>query len=170
MARRIDYTAQLPSSAAQTYTALANRDYWEALMTRMRELTPTSVVEEFASTDAGIELSMTQVIERHTLPTMAQTVLQSDLVISRTARYGPFVPGGITTGSFTATMPGAPGSLAGEIALFDKGDGAVLRSSPEATVNIPLLGGKLEEMMLDNLVGLLKVEDEFTCDWLRKSQ
>lgn len=169
MARRIDYTAQLPTSAAQAYAALADRDYWEALMARMKELTPTSVVEEFSSTPAGIDLTMTQVIERDTLPTMAQTVLHSDLVISRTAHYGPFVEGGITTGSFTATMPGAPGNLAGEIALFDKGAGSVLRSSPEATVNIPLLGGKLEEMMLENLVNLLKVEDEFTCDWLRKS-
>ncbi|WP_024794266.1 DUF2505 domain-containing protein [Tomitella biformata] len=170
MARRIDYTAQLSSSAAQAYAALANRDYWEALMTRMRELTPTSVVEEFTSTDAGIDLVMMQVIEKHTLPTVAQTVLQSDLVITRTAHYGPFVPGGITTGSFTATMPGAPGSLDGEIALFDDGDGSVLRTSPEAKVNIPLLGGKLEEMMLDNLVGLLEVENEFTNSWLLQNR
>ena len=166
MARRIDYTAQLSSSAAQTYSALADRDYWEALMARMRELTPTSVVEDFTSTDAGISLVLTQVIERHTLPGVAQTVFQSDLVITRTARYGPFVPEGTTTGAFTATMPGAPGTLGGDIALFDEGPGAVLRSSPEAKVNIPLLGGKLEEMMLDHLVNLLTVEGEFTNRWL----
>ncbi len=166
MPRRIDYTAQLSSSAAQTYAALADRDYWEALMTRMRELTPTSVVEEFTSTTSGISLVMTQVIERHTLPQVAQTVLQADLVITRTASYGPFVEDGTTTGSFTATMPGAPGTLDGQIALFDVDDGAILRSSPEAKVNIPMLGGKLEEMMLDNLVNLLKVEGEFTNKWL----
>lgn len=169
MARRIDYTAQLSSSADKAYAALSNRDYWDALMNRMRELTPVSTVEEFSATDAGIDLVLTQVIEKHTLPTMAQTVLQSDLVITRTAHYGPFVAGGTTTGKFTAVVPGAPGSLGGEIALFDEGSGAVLRTSPEATVNIPLLGGKLEEMMLENLVNLLKVEDEFTNDWLQKN-
>lgn len=169
MARRIDYTAQLSSTAAQAYAALGNRDYWEGLMTRMRELTPTSVVEEFSVTDSGIELVMTQVIERHTLPTVAQTVMHSDMVINRTARYGPFVVGGTTTGLFTATIPGAPGNLAGQIELFDQVPGAILRTSPEATVNIPLLGGKLEEMMLDNLVELLKVEDEFTNKWLREN-
>lgn len=167
MARRIDYTAPLTSSADKAYAALSSREYWDALMTRMRELTPVSTVEEFSASDAGIDVVLTQVIEKHTLPAVAQTVLQSDLVITRTAHYGPFVPGGTTAGSFTAVVPGAPGHLGGEIALFGEGDGATIRTSPEATVNIPLLGGKLEEMMLDNLVNLLKIEAEFTERWLR---
>lgn len=167
MARSMDYTSRFSLPADRVFAAWADRDYWEDLMIRMRELTPVSTVEDFRVDDAGVDLRLTQVIERHTLPAVAQTVMHSDLVITRIAHYGPHVVAGITTGDFSATIPGAPGSLTGQISLFDEGEGSIMRTTPQAEVNIPLLGGKLEEMMLANIVDLLEVESEFTEHWLR---
>lgn len=167
MPRRIEHSARLSGSAARTYAALSDRAYWDALMQRLREFTPVSVVESFAAGDGGVEVEMTQVIAREAMPAVAQTVLQTDLVITRRAHYGPFAPGGITTGGFSATMPAAPGTLGGDITLADEDGGATLRYSAEAKVNIPFVGGKLEELILDNLVNLFAIEDEFTDHWLR---
>src|SRR5699024_1156444 len=89
MARSMDYTSRFSLPAARVFAAWADRDYWEDLMTRMRELTPASTVEDFRVDDGGVDLRLTQVIERHTLPAVAQTVMHSDLVITRVAHYGP---------------------------------------------------------------------------------
>lgn len=174
MPRRIEYTARLAASAERTYAALTDRAYWDGLMTRLREFTPVSTVESFESGADGIALVMTQVIAREMMPQIAQTVLQSDMVITRHARFGPFVDGGSTPGSFSATIPAAPGHLHGEVELYDEdgaGDGAgagsVLRYTPEIQVTIPFVGGKLEDIILDNLVNLFGIERDFTAQWLR---
>ena len=167
MPRRIEYSARLSANAERTYAALSDRAYWDALMTKLREFTPVSTVESFESGEDGIRLVMTQVIAREAMPPVAQTVLQSDLVITRHARFGAFVEGGVTPGSFSATIPASPGHLKGDVALSDASHGSVLRYTPEVKVTIPFVGGKLEEVILDNLVNLLGVEKDFTEHWLR---
>lgn len=167
MPRRIEYSARLTADAKRTYAALGDRAYWDGLMTKLREFTPVSTVESFESGDDGIALVMTQVIAREMMPQIAQTVLQSDMVITRRARFGPFVDGGSTPGSFAATIPAAPGHLRGDVELYDDGDGSVLRYTPEIQVTIPIVGGKLEDVILDNLVNLFGIEKDFTEHWLR---
>src|SRR5699024_3708106 len=105
MPRRIEYSARLTENAERTYGALADRAYWDALMERLREFTPVSVVESFDAGNDGIRVEMTQVISREMMPAVAQTVLQSDLVITRLAMIGPFAAGTVTEGSFSATIP-----------------------------------------------------------------
>ncbi|WP_182357941.1 DUF2505 domain-containing protein [Tomitella gaofuii] len=167
MPRRIEYSARLSGNAARTYAALADKAYWDGLMDRLREFTPVSVVESFESGDDGIRVEMTQVIAREMMPAVAQTVLQTDLVITRRAAFGPFAPGGVTTGSFSATIPTAPGSLGGDVTLTDDDAGSVLHYTPEAKVNIPFVGGKLEDVILENLENLFGIEEGFTNHWLR---
>jgi len=167
MPRRIEYSARLTENAERTYGALADRAYWDALMERLREFTPVSVVESFDAGNDGIRVEMTQVISREMMPAVAQTVLQSDLVITRLAMIGPFAAGTVTEGSFSATIPAAPGSLEGRITLRDADSGSELRYAPEAKVNIPFVGGKLEDLILENLVNLFTLEEEFTNHWLR---
>ncbi|MDG3009956.1 DUF2505 domain-containing protein [Rhodococcus sp. D2-41] len=165
MARRIDYSARLPFSADRVYAALSDRDYWDGLMAEMRELTPTSHVESLTVEDSGIAVHLTQVIPRETLPTIAQTVMKKDLVITRKASYGPF-DGDTAKGEFSASIPAGPGALDGTIELFNTPTGSTLRTSPEAKVFIPFVGSKLEQLMLVNLVDLFRAEAEFTEKWL----
>ncbi|GAA4820130.1 DUF2505 domain-containing protein [Tomitella cavernea] len=167
MPRRIEYSARLSGDAARTYAALSDRAYWDGLMEQLREFTPVSVVESFESGDGGIRVEMTQVIAREMMPAVAQTVLQTDLVITRRATFGRYTPGGVTTGSFSATIPAAPGSLGGDVTLTDDAGGSVLHYTPAARVNIPFVGGKLEDVILENLVNLFGIEKDFTNHWLR---
>jgi hypothetical protein len=41
-----------------------------------------------------------------------------------------------------------------------------MRTSSEAKVFIPFIGGKLEQLMLVNVVDLLRTEARVTSDWL----
>lgn len=52
--------------------------------------------------------------------------------------------------------------------LFESAPGCTLRTSSEAKVNLPFVGGKLEEMILANLVEVFRTESAITADWLAR--
>lgn len=163
MARRIDYSARYPHPAERVYAALRDRAYWEARMTELRKFSDNHV-EHFEATDDGIDLVCRHVIPRVSLPDIAQTVIRTDLIITRVEHYGAF--GDPAVGDFRATIPAGPGSLTGTMTLLRTDTGSTLRTSSEATVSIPLVGGAIERLMLDNLVNLLRTEAQVTADWL----
>ncbi|MDH6680426.1 hypothetical protein M2284_004655 [Rhodococcus sp. LBL1] len=163
MARRIDYSARFEHPAEKVYAALSDRDYWEARMEEMRKYSENHV-ETLEVTDDGIELVLHHVLPRKDLPDIAQTVLKKDLIITRREKYTPF--GEPVTGTYEASIPAGPGSLTGTIELFTTDTGSTLRTSSEAKVYLPFVGGKLEQLMLVNLVDLFRTEAEVTAAWL----
>jgi hypothetical protein len=164
MARRLDYSARYPlHTTTEVYAALSNRDYWEARMVELRKHSPNEVVR-LEATDSGIAVEMRHILPRDMLPDIAQAVMRKDMVITRTETYGPFGPE--VTGEYTASIPAGPGSLGGSMHLFPTETGCTLRTTSMAKVFIPLLGPKLEQLMLINLVDLLRAEAELTAQWL----
>ncbi|WFR73722.1 DUF2505 domain-containing protein [Prescottella defluvii] len=163
MARRIDYSARFEHPAEKVYAALSDRDYWEARMEEMRKYSENHV-EILEVTDDGIDLVLHHVLPRKDLPDIAQTVLKKDLIITRREKYTPF--GEPVTGTYEASIPAGPGSLTGTIELFTTDTGSTLRTSSEAKVYLPFVGGKLEQLMLVNLVDLFRTEAEVTAAWL----
>ncbi|WP_024801939.1 DUF2505 domain-containing protein [Nocardia sp. BMG51109] len=166
MARRLDYSARYPlHTTKELYAALSDRDYWDARMEEMRKYSPNEVIALSAG-DSGIEVEIQHILPRDMLPEIAQTVMRKDMVITRTETYGPFGPE--VTGEYTAAIPAGPGSLGGSMHLFPTETGCTLRTSSTAKVFIPMLGPKFEQMMLINLVDLLRAEAEFTAQWLEE--
>ncbi|AHH21829.1 hypothetical protein NONO_c70680 [Nocardia nova SH22a] len=164
MARRLDYSARYPlHTTKEVYNALSSREYWDARMEEMRKHSPNEVVSLEAGGN-GIELEVRHILPRDMLPEIAQTVMRKDLVITRKESYGPYGPE--VEGEFSASVPAGPGTLTGTIRLFATDTGCTLRTSPVAKVFIPMLGPKLEQMMLVNLVDLFRAEAEFTQQWL----
>ncbi|MBB5914374.1 hypothetical protein BJY24_003241 [Nocardia transvalensis] len=166
MARRLDYSARYPlHTTKEVYAALSDRAYWDARMEEMRKYSPNEITGLTAG-DAGIEVEIRHVLPRDMLPEIAQAVMRKDMVITRTETYGPFAPE--VTGEYVAAIPAGPGSLGGTMRLFPTDTGCTLRTSSTAKVFIPMLGPKLEQMMLINLVDLLRAEAEFTAQWLEE--
>ncbi|SDD60332.1 DUF2505 domain-containing protein [Rhodococcus tukisamuensis] len=165
MARRIDYSARYTHSTEQVYAALTNRDYWEARIEELRKYSDNRV-ESLEIGDDGIDLVLHHIIPRDSLPDIAQTVMKKDMVITRKEHYSPF--GEPVTGTYHASIPAGPGSLTGTMSLFSTDTGCTLRTSSEAKVFIPFVGGKLEQVMLVNLVDLFRTEAQVTADWLAK--
>lgn len=163
MARRIDYSARFDHPAETVYAALGDADYWEARMAEMRKYSENHV-ESLDVTADGIDLVLHHVLPRKDLPEIAQTVLKKDLIITRTERYTAF--GEPVTGTYEATIPAGPGSLTGTMELFGTDTGCTLRTTSEAKVFLPFVGGKLEQLMLVNLVDLFRTEAEVTASWL----
>lgn len=165
MARRLDYSARYPMHTAhEVYQALSSRDYWEGRVEEMRKYSPNHVTS-FHVDDSGIELVIEHILPRSELPEIAQTVMRKDMVITRKESYSALSDGEVT-GKYEASIPAGPGSLTGTMHLFPTDIGSTLRTSSEAKVYIPMLGPRLEQLMLVNLVDLFRAEAEFTVAWL----
>ncbi|NLU85144.1 DUF2505 domain-containing protein [Rhodococcus sp. HNM0569] len=163
MARRIDYSARYTHAPEAVYEALSTRDYWEARIEEMRKYSENHV-EHFEVTDDGIEIVLHHILPRTELPDVAQTVIKKDMVITRKEKYTAF--DGESHGTYEASIPAGPGSLTGTMRLFRTDTGCTLRTSSEAKVYLPFVGGKLEQLMLVNLIDLFRTEAEITDTWL----
>ncbi|WP_435591447.1 DUF2505 domain-containing protein [Nocardia sp. bgisy118] len=168
MARRLDYSARYPlHTTKELYKALSTREYWEARVAEMRKYTPDNEVSSLEVSDSGIEVVLRHTLPREMLPEIAQTVMRKDMIITRKESWGPY-NGEETVGKFSASIPAGPGSLGGTIKLFPTETGCTVRFSSEAKVFIPMVGPRLEQLMLVNLVDLFRGEAEETVKWLEE--
>lgn len=72
-----------------------------------------------------------------------------------------------TEADLAMEIPGKPGRLDGTIMLRDNGDGTTDELfSGEVKVNVPLLGGKLEQMIASILERALAKEGQVGASWL----
>ncbi|MFI6167318.1 DUF2505 domain-containing protein [Nocardia sp. NPDC051052] len=166
MARRLDYSARYPlHTTKELYAALSDRDYWDARMAEMRKYSPGNEVANLMVGDGGIDVELHHVLPREMLPEIAQAVMRKDMIITRKESYGPFGAEEVT-GKYSAAIPAGPGSLGGTIRLFPTDTGCTMRFSSEAKVFIPMVGPRLEQLMLVNLIDLFRAEAEFTVQWL----
>jgi hypothetical protein len=75
-----------------------------------------------------------------------------------------------TAGSISITAPGKPASATGTIRLAPDGDGTVEIVELDIKVKVPLVGGKLEKLMADNVEAGFQVEHTVGRAWLQDSR
>lgn len=165
MARRLSYSARYPHSAEKVYQAWTMPEFWDAQMQEFRKLTPMSEVKSFTHDENGVRVELVQNLPRHELPAIAQTVMKKDMIITREEFLGPYNPEQ-TEGTYTASIPAGPGSLTGVQILTPTENGSTMRRTTEVKVFIPFINGKLEQLMLVNLVDLFREEAEFYSKWI----
>jgi hypothetical protein len=69
-----------------------------------------------------------------------------------------------------AVVDGAPGTITGAMRLEPEPAGCVLDAQLTAEVGLPLIGGKVENMITDGIATLMETEYRFTLEWLRNSR
>lgn len=72
-----------------------------------------------------------------------------------------------TTGTIEITAPGKPTKATGTIRLLATGGGTTYVQELDVSVKVPLIGGKLEALMADNIDAGLTVEHSVGSAWLR---
>ena len=70
-------------------------------------------------------------------------------------------------GTLTIETPGKPTSMSGTITLTASGGGTVERVELEIKAKVPLIGGKLESLMADQVRGGMDVEQQVGEAWLK---
>jgi hypothetical protein len=163
MARSIDYRSTLRFPAEKVFATMTDRAYLEA---RLRELggPGSALLEHEAGPDSG-RYRLRQGVSESDLPAVVGKVVGGNLTIERTEtlrRGGD----GRYSGDVDVTIPGAPATAAGTMALADEADGSLFEVHADVTVNVPLFGGKIEEIVAEQVRRLLEAETAFTARWL----
>ncbi|MED5815071.1 DUF2505 domain-containing protein [Mycolicibacterium sp. 050232] len=166
MSRRLEYTLAFDAPAEALYAVYASDEYWQALMDRYDELTPgKSDITGFRVDEHGIEVEFRQVLPRAELPPILRPVIPLDMAITRTQCFGPFEGDG-ATGHYEASVSHVPGRLDGRYVLSSVRAGSRLQVDSTCKVSMPLIGGKLEDMVLHTVNDVFTVEEAFTADWI----
>lgn len=165
MGRRTEYRKEFSFPVEKVYKALATQQYWEDRVAAVGGENARLV--SFDAGESGISVELQQFIARSKLPSVAHAVVKHDMVIDRKERWSAL--GETVSGDFTATMKGGPGDVKGTRTLAPKDAGSAIDVTAECRVNFPIVGGKLEKLVLQSLVNLYENEDKFTDDWIGKN-
>src|ERR687890_651627 len=149
MARSIDYRSTMAFPAEKVFAAMTDAEYLRA---RLRELGgPGSGLLEHEATPEGARYRLKQGLAESDLPPIVGKVMNGDLAIERTE-------------TLRRNSPGS--SAAGTMTLADAPDGSLFEVHADVNVRVPLIGGKIEEIVAEQVRRLLEAETAFTVRWL----
>jgi hypothetical protein len=154
------------------FETLTNQAYLEA---RQAELGGQGAAllrfEAAGSPVESAEYSLRQGVGREHLPTVLRKALSGDLVIERTETWRRTAAGSYE-GTIAVVVSGAPGRIYGTQRLVDLDDigggrpGSEFTLDGEAHVKIPLIGGKVEAVIAEEVEKIVGKEVGFTLRWL----
>ena len=155
MATRFSHSARIDAPVETVFTSYGDEAYWRDRIAAVGSARDT--LDDFAATDDTITVTVTQHIPEDDIPDAARKLLNGQLVIGRTSTYTGF-DGRRFTGSARAEAAGGLGLIDGEAEASDRDGGAVESVSGRVKVAVPLLGGKLEKMVIAHLDRLFEAE------------
>lgn len=170
MPRTFTLTEHYPGSVEQVYAAFADERYWLARLADSGADTAT-LDSITVGADGGVDVVTTQGIHRDKLPALAAQFHPGDLEMARHEKWRP-VREGRAHAQVTGKIVGAPAKLSGDAVLepaSESGEaGCALRLTATVQVDIPLVGGKIENFIGTQLGELMTAEQQFTSTWLQR--
>jgi hypothetical protein len=161
------------ATVEEVFRAFSEEKYWLA---RLAESGADDATLDSMQTgspsgnDGGIDVITTQVLRSDRLPGVVTQFHRGDLRVRREEKWAP-----ITDGAAAATVSGsildAPATLSGTAVLepVAESGGARLRLRATVEVQVPLVGGKLENFIGSQLADLLIAEQRFTTMWIAET-
>ena len=169
MPRSFDLSADYTDSVEELHRAFCEADYWQARLADIPvdEARLESIRVGGASGDDGtVEVVTLQEVRSHNLPAMVTQLHRGDLYFRREETWGP-VTDGVATASIKGTIVDTPVNVSGtaELSPIARG-GARLTFRVTIQVRIPLIGGKVENIIGTHLSDLVAREQRFTSEWI----
>ena len=171
MPRSFDMAAEYEGSVEEVHRAFSDEQYWLARITDSGadDYSLDSMVLSGPLGIHGLYIKTTQTLRADRLPGVVTQFHRGDLSFVREETWTP-VHDGQATATVQGSIRGAPAILSGTAVLAPATAGAGSRLELKATVevNIPLVGGKVENFIGSQLVDLLIAEQRFTTVWITK--
>jgi hypothetical protein len=170
MPRSFDMSTDYGVTVEEVLRAFSDEEYWLARLgdSGADDTTLDSMqLGGPSGTDGSIDVITTQVLRSDRLPGIITQFHRGDLRIRREEKWEP-VTNGLATATITGSILDAPASLTGTAVLEPVAEtgGARMKLRATVEVRIPLVGGKLENFIGNQLVELLIAEQRFTTTWI----
>lgn len=152
----IEARAEYPADPSSVFALLTNRDFLEQVCQQ------THAREQQISVDGGA------VMINRTLPApdQARPFTGETLTVIEEVSWSEAAADGSRTGSVSMTVPGQPVTFRGTYQLADMGGRTSMTLSGNLTVNVPLMGKKLEQAAEPAVLQAFRAQEELGADWL----
>ena len=160
--------AEYEGSVEQVHQAFSDEQYWLA---RLADSGADDYSLDSMTVDGdGIDIVTTQTLRADRLPGVVTQFHRGDLSFVREETWSP-IRDGQATATIKLTITGAPATLSGTAVLAPakSGGGSRLEFKATVQVNVPLVGGKIENFIGSQLVELLIAEQRFTTVWITEN-
>jgi hypothetical protein len=170
MPRSFDMSTDYAVTVDEVLRAFSEEEYWLARLADSGAddaMLDSMQVGGPSGNDGSIDVITTQVLRSDRLPGVVTQFHRGDLRIRRQERWEPIINGSATA-NVTGSILAAPASLTGTAVLEPLMETGAARLKLRATVEVrvPLVGGKLENFIGNQLVELLIAEQRFTTRWI----
>jgi hypothetical protein len=168
MPRSFDMATEYEGSVEQVHSAFRDERYWLARLTESGA--DIYSLDSIDYPGGGIDVITTQTLRADRLPGVVTQFHRGDLSFVREETWTP-VTEGLTSATVRGSITGAPATLRGTAVLAPAkaGPGSRLNFSTTVEVNIPLVGGKIENFIGSQLLDLLIREQRFTTAWIAEN-
>jgi Protein of unknown function (DUF2505) len=167
MPRSFDMATDYEGSVEQVHQAFRDEQYWMARLadSGADDATLDSIL---LGPDGSVEVATTQVLRADRLPGLVTQFHRGDLAIQRVERWTALIDGKANA-TVAGNIAGAPVSVSGNAELAPSDARARLAFRVTVEVRIPLVGGKAENFIGNQLVDLLIAEQRFTTVWIAEN-
>jgi hypothetical protein len=147
----------IPASVQEVF-ALRASERWVAL--KAEKLKDGSIlVSRTERPDGGVDFAVSRELPAG-VPGFLERLLPKEGRAVQKESWGPPDADGVRHGTWSVDMPGAPAKLSGTSTLEPSADGSVQVITGTAKVNVPLIGGKAEQFIVDVTQKLMAKEAE----------
>ena len=160
--------AEYEGSVEQVHRAFGDEQYW---LERLADSGADDYsLDSMTVNGEGIDVVTTQTLRADRLPGVVTQFHRGDLSFVREETWTP-ISDGQATATVKGAITGAPATLSGTAVLAPAKSGAGSRLEFNATVEVkvPLVGGKIENFIGNQLVDLLIAEQRFTTVWITEN-
>ena len=133
---------ELESEAAEVFALLTDADFLTERLIALGEDPPEVKVKKKGK---GVEITLKRV-KHLDLPAVAAKIIGGDQKFAMTETWQPSDDG--WEGEYLIEVIGVPASIAAEIELFDTDEGCVYRITHKPQVKVPLVGKKLQQILM----------------------
>lgn len=165
MPSSIDYRSTSAHPAERVYTTMVDKEVLEKRLVQMGG--PGAALQEYQPTADGVTFTLRHGIDAQDLPPMVTKLLPGgDVVIKRTERWSASGQGGYE-GTGRVAIVSTPATAKATMRLTDVGEGSELVVNIVVTVKVPIVGGKVEEAVGEQIKRLLEAETGFTLEQIQ---
>ena len=158
--KRVHHTLSYPGSTVDEVFAMLGDPAFRKAVGNYQRVTDFSC--EIEPTDTGMQVRLEQAHGTDRIPAFAQRLVGSELRFVQTEAWKS--PAGA---DLHVTIPGKPGEMVGSTFLTQSGEGVTQEISLGVKVSIPLVGGKVEDLIAGFVGKAFDAEGKVGAKWLR---
>jgi hypothetical protein len=164
MPRSLALSLDAPVRVEEILAAFSDDEYWQARLAAFDGGTATLnglTVDD----DGAVTAALTVSLFANRLPRVVTALVPGEFTMSRTETWRPDA-NGHARGAIDVTVPGAPVSAIGTVALVPADTGSRLEFTTTVRVDIPLVGGQVESFIVSRLGDEISAVQRFTNNWI----